>query len=261
MKKSHLIVCLLLALSLKAFAQPSRPYTRDEDKMWAKTIWRVVDMREKLNQIYFYPLEQTEDRISLIDLLRLGIREGQFTPYEPHLNGADWKKAMDPERAMLVGTSEEYVRMNRPDPPYEEYDTVFVAALDNFNVRRFKVKEEWFFDKKRSVMDVRILGICPVLDVYDQEGELKGFQDMFWIKYDEARAFFHQYKVYNPNNSAQRLTYDDSFKMHMFKSYIYKEDNVFDRSIQDYIQGVDAIRESEEIEKQIREYEFDLWQQ
>ncbi len=260
MNTNRFITVVLLISAATAWAQPSRPYTREEDKMWAKRIWRIVDMREKFNQIYFYPIEQTEERISLIDLLRLGIREGKMTPFEPNFNGSDWKTIMNPEKALLVGTREEYVRMNRPDPPYDEYDTVFVSELDNFNVRRFKVKEEWFFDKKRSVMEVKIVAICPVLDVYDADGELKGFQDMFWIKYDEARAFFHQYKVYNPNNWAQRLTYDDSFQMHMFKSYVYKEDNVYERNIDDYLSGVDALRESEEIEKKLQDYEFDLWQ-
>jgi len=260
MKTNRFWVAVLLLNITWAWAQPSRPYTREEDKMWAKRIWRIVDMREKFNHIYFYPIEQTEERISLIDLIRLGIREGKITPYEPNFNGADWKGVMDAEKALLVGSTEEYVRMNRPDPPYDEYDTVFYNELNNFNVLRFKVKEEWFFDKKRSVMDVKIVAICPVLDVYDLDGELKGFLDMFWIQYDEARAFFHQYKVYNPNNWAQRLTYDDSFKMHMFKSYIYKEDNVYERSIQDYLKGTDALRESDEIEKQLQDYEFDLWQ-
>ena len=29
-------------------------------------------------------------------------------------------------------------------------------------IRGYMIKEDWFFDRQRSVMDVRILGICPM---------------------------------------------------------------------------------------------------
>ena len=40
-------------------------------------------------------------------------------------------------------------------------------------ISQYYVKEDWFFDKQRSVMDVRIIGICPVINTYDEEGNFK----------------------------------------------------------------------------------------
>jgi hypothetical protein len=46
----------------------------------------------------------------------------------------------------------------------------------------------------------------------------------------------------------------------MFGSYIYKETNVFDRIIDEYAQGIDALMESERIKEEIFLLEHDLWE-
>jgi hypothetical protein len=45
----------------------------------------------------------------------------------------------------------------------------------------------------------------------------------------------------------------------MFSSYIVKESNVYDRSIQSYARGVDALLESERIKEELFTVEHDLW--
>jgi hypothetical protein len=48
----------------------------------------------------------------------------------------------------------------------------------------------------------------------------------------------------------------------LFASYIYKEDNVYDRRIEQYIKnGLEALLESEDIKDKIRNFEHDLWEQ
>ena len=34
--------------------------------MWAKKVWRVIDLKEKMNHKLYYPLEPQNDRISLM---------------------------------------------------------------------------------------------------------------------------------------------------------------------------------------------------
>ena len=47
----------------------------------------------------------------------------------------------------------------------------------------------------------------------------------------------------------------------MFGSYIYKEENVYDRKIDQYSKGMDALLESERIKNEIFIFEHDLWEQ
>ena len=46
----------------------------------------------------------------------------------------------------------------------------------------------------------------------------------------------------------------------IFDSYIIREDNMFDRSINEYATGVDALRESERIKQSIIDFEQNLWE-
>jgi hypothetical protein len=47
--------------------------------------------------------------------------------------------------------------------------------------------------------------------------------------------------------------------MRRFSAHVIKEENVYDREIQQYAQGLDALLESERVKKEIFEYEHDLW--
>ena len=66
-------------------------------------------------------------------------------------------------------------------------------------------------------------------------------------------------KVFNPGNDGDLGTWEDLFERRFFSSYIYKESNVYNRRIQDYLQGVDILLEADKIKQEIFNYEHDLW--
>ncbi len=114
-----------------------------------------------------------------------------------------------------------------------------------------RIKEDIYFDKQRSQMDVRIIGVCPVRDNYDENGVFRGKEPLFWIYYPEIRPVLAKAEVFNRFNDAERRTYEDIFWKRMFESYIIKEKNVYDRKVADYAQGLDALLESERIQNQL----------
>jgi len=110
-------------------------------------------------------------------------------------------------------------------------------------------------------MDVRIIGICPTYDKVDPEGNPTGeVIPMFWIYFPEARKVFAKAEVFNRHNYVERRTFDEIFWKRMFGSYIYKEDNVYDRRIKDYARGMDGLLESERIKDEIFKPEHNLWE-
>lgn len=123
----------------------------------------------------------------------------------------------------------------------------------------WEIKEDWFFEKQRSVMDVRIIGIAPLIYQKDNNEKIVGTKRLFWIYYPELRYIIQNYFVYNRKNDAQRMSFDDLFWKRMFNSIVIKESNVFDRVITDYVDGVDALLESERIKKEMMEIEHDMW--
>jgi gliding motility associated protien GldN len=121
--------------------------------------------------------------------------------------------------------------------------------------------EEWFFDKKHSKLDVRIIGLCPIYVAFDQATGRTSRVRLFWVRYDDVRDLLSKNEVFNPSNDAQRLSFDDLFMQRRFSSYISAESNVYnDRPINLYTIGKDAMFEAERIKKEMADFEHDLWE-
>jgi gliding motility associated protien GldN len=139
------------------------------------------------------------------------------------------------------------------------YPPVDTFWYDSKDIVQYQLKEDWFFDKERSVMDVRILGLAPVIYERDQNNQILGSRVLYWVYFPHCRYILNNYFVYNEQNDANWMSFDDLFWKRQFNSTIFKESNVFDREIETYRTGVDALMESEKITEEIRNYEHDVW--
>lgn len=263
-------LCSYLSISAQVLF-PSRrvvPYAfmREADIMWTKRVWRIIDLREKINQTMYYPLRPTNNRKNLITILHEAAGGTERTlpmlkGYDP-FSGDDFKVEMTAAEIKGIGSSLDSGKVTRPYPPYPEIDTVFLTEFDPSNVKQYRIKEDWYFDIKRSVMEPRILGICPRMAVFDKNtGEFRDYQDMYWLYFPDVRRILIGEPMYNPYNLGSQLTYDDLFMKRMFNSLIYKIDNNYDRRIEEYVKGIDALLEAENIKDMIFKFEHDVWEQ
>jgi gliding motility associated protien GldN len=236
------------------------PYTslREADVMWSKRIWRVIDMRQKINLPFYYPTDEQKGRKSLMQILYNGIKENTLTAYST--GDEEFQSRLTPAELSKSLNKEDTLRLTRNYEPYEEYDTVISQPFSTSEVYLLRIKEDWFFDKQRSVMDVRIIGLCPIKEEMDENGEFKGYRQLFWVYFPECRKLFANNEVYNRWNDAERRTYEDVFFKRLFGSYIFKESNVYDRKISQYAKGMDGLLEAERIKQELFEKEHDLWE-
>lgn len=233
-------------------------FIHESDVLYAKRIWREIDMREKINHPLYYPIQPTNRRYSLMSVIMIGVQEGGITPFSPESD--DFKVPMTKETVQNIIRREETTKTYDPFTG-EERDTVIVTEFDPSTVTRYRLKEVWIFDKNRSVLDVRIIGILPLMVEFEPDGITeKGTRPLFWISFAQLRPYLVRYEYFNRKNDGQRLTYDDAFNKRMFGSYIIKESNVYDRYISSYTTGIDALLESERIKNDIFIFEHDLWE-
>jgi len=251
------------------------PFVREADVMWEKVIWRMINLREKMNHPLYFPTQQNiGDRKSLVSLF-LDILENQ-TPGHPVYAYSPWTNY---EFEQILSLQEIYkvIKVDSiPEPVYDSLTGQTVMKVTSIEIRiddvtKLLMKEKWFFDRKYSTLNVRIIGICPIrvypMTIVDQftgienrTGDIRQVP-IFWVYYPEVRYYLARQEAYNPNNDAQPISFDDIFQQRRFSSYIYKESNVFNnRMVESYATGLDKMFEAERIKQSIFEFEHDLWE-
>ncbi|TSD65064.1 gliding motility protein GldN [Inquilinus sp. KBS0705] len=234
------------------------PYAslRETDVAFAKRIWRDIDVREKMNRYMASPKQR------LIDVLMKAVASGEITPFDPtptkeDPGGDSFTRRFTAEQAKSRMADSAVV--DKFDKDGNKIGSEFRAGEFNpDSVVRFRIKEDWVFNKALSVFEPRIIGIAPMIKP-KAAGLNLPFQPAFWIYFPQARRVLANKEVQNRNNDATALSYDDTFMKRLFTSYIIKQSNDKDERISDYKQGADQLREAEKAKKALMDWELGLW--
>jgi hypothetical protein len=218
------------------------------------------------------------------------------TDYDASNIGAQWQpdiknQMADPAFEKSWNKAMANATKSNSDVSLLSEDLTFFVTSDL--ITAYNIKEDWFFDKERSMLDKRIIAIAPVarytidtakfsdrgslimLDPYastpSMVASVAGTKtpinpttptaeyEMFWLYFPQLRNVIVNYFVYNEQSDAQWMSFDDLFWKRLFSAQIYKATDQFDRDIEDYRYGVDALYEAQKIKETMRTWETDLW--
>jgi gliding motility associated protien GldN len=266
-------------MNVGEFTDPiAYPPVRQADVMYYWTIWRIIDLREKVNHPLYFPTEQRGTWRSLgqtifdaIDIANPDKSEGVLPVY------SDEMCTMPYSRDELQSIISQVMTIQDIDEEGEVTGTKeLIIQFEPKEIINYRVKEVWYFDKQYSTFRVQILEIEPIIE-YDRQSNNSSYDEeedseavlaqktqkrVGYIYYNELRPFLAQQEVFNVKNNAARISFDDLITWKRdFSSLIYKESNVYDRDIQDYIANSrDQRIESERITDKLRTFEHDLWE-
>ncbi|MBT3964194.1 MAG: gliding motility protein GldN [Flavobacteriales bacterium] len=241
------------------------PYAplRHSDLLWVKTVWQKIDLRQKMNQTFYFPTEPDQFRMSLFDNLVSALtKEGTLVAYSTGLFGDNdmFDEVLLPSE--VEGLLVDYDTVQTPMLDESGFVDVIVGnRIESADVLWYEIKEQWYIDRQSSVMDVRIVGICPIIAVLDDvTGEFRGTKKLFWIYYPDARYTFATWPAYDHANDLQSISYDDLFRKRKFDAFIVKASNVHNRRIEEYATGKEALLEAEHEQTKLFEGELNMWE-
>ena len=230
-------------------------YVDDRDVLWSKVVWEFIDLNQKINLPYYFPIDTTNiasDRRSLFDTLVRGIKQGKIK--EAYSDSFFTSKITNDEiESRLVNVREE--------DGYK--DTYRIQTQD---VEGYMIKGIWYFDKRQGELKYRLLALAPMgKDVQTlgvQEIDDDNLYELFWVFFPSAREVLHKATVFNPKNASHPISFDHILNARRFSSVIIREENIYgDRAIEDYVRGNSLFQllESDKVKENIRNREIDMW--
>lgn len=242
-------------------------YVREANVLWSKTIWRIIDLREKQNLYLYYPINTTgaalDGRRSLVRTLLDAINDGELKAYSSNAEN-EFEQIISPREAFDKFKAEPVDSVETVNPETGEREMKYVydmTALPLDYVKKFMVKEVWFFDNKYAMLKSRILGLCPIMVRPNDDGTRLDQSLLFWVYYPAAAPFLSKQEAFTFSNDAQRPSLYDRLEARQFGSYVYKESNVYNnRIITSYAKGMSSNIEAERIENSVFQKEHDMWE-
>ena len=230
-------------------------YVDDRDILWSKVVWEFIDLNQKINLPYYFPIDTTNlssDRRSLFHTILKGIKQGKIKEaYSDSFFTSKITKEEIAQRLVNVRTENGFT------------DTFRIQTQD---VAGYMIKGMWYFDKRQGELKYRLLALAPMgkdvqtLGVQDIEDE--ELYELFWVFFPSIRDVLHDAKVFNPKNATQPISFDHLLNARRFSSTIVREENIYgNRAIEDYVRGNSLFQllEADKIKEDIRNREMDMW--
>ena len=171
-----------------------QPQIRASDILWHKRVLREIDLKEKQNSHLYFSQKNPLPENCFFDILLHSIKNGDIIAYST--KDDNFSKELS----------------------IEEVNNLLLPNFNSKNIVKIWLKEDWIFNSLYSKIEVRIIGICPVIISKDSEGTITGYKQLFWLYFPNIRATLVNYDAIKTEETT--YSFDDIFINRMFSSLI-----------------------------------------
>jgi len=200
MKKYFKLLVAALIISSAAVAQSSG--------VWKKTVYRTLELGQKEDTVKRHLTDVTNDT-TLFEIIANAIKAGKLPAYANYDHNFTTRFTSAQLKEMMGNKSDTTLIV---DPVTNTEKQIIVHHEFNYDaVHKYRLLEEWSFDPATGKTDIRIEGIAPLREIYGDDGNLRGEQAMFWLRYSDARQVLNRYDKLHPAKPFASLIWEDYF--------------------------------------------------
>lgn len=262
-------------------------FHRQDDIIWSRYVYRIIDMRYKQNfQLYFPTRYDDPNYRSLFKVIVDAIVDG-MPIYQKNMDlikpdfTEPMAKNMIPSMFLADDPTADYsddpthYDISSSDAMMVHYDSINDKLSFHFypyeqfvkNQLKYLIMECVFFDRHTSRMHSKIMAIAPMnsdkITTRDSTMVAQSVLEsmLFWIAFDDLRPYLAMQYVIPSQNETRRVTFDEFFAKKLYSSYILGEGNIYNRFIPEYCFNREAVKkEQERIAREMLNFEQDLWE-
>lgn len=193
------------------------------DAMYRVRVWRTIDARTQKNARYFYnkSIDGDDDK-RLINIILRAIKEDSVQAFSNVDDRFTTPISFDEAVAGFGGGVDTVAKYDMEGNIAGYQVRARDVAPDS--VYKFRLKEEWIFNKRDGKTYVRILGIAPLTSYTTSDGYTMENSEhaVFWVYYPDLRKALVRNNITNPLNISGYVTWEEVFENRLFESSIQK---------------------------------------
>ncbi|MCZ2298373.1 MAG: gliding motility protein GldN [Chitinophagales bacterium] len=248
-------------------------HVREDDAAFSHFVWREIDAREKMNLPFIYSSKDDTGDQRFFSIILNAIKNDSVVAFDAIDDRFTTPLTYNQVISMSSAQSTVLDTTYAENPDDENVMDTVIRWKENLkapkpdSIYKFRIKEQWMFDKESSRFLVRIIGIAPLAPNPLPPGVKKSsapptYYPLFWIYYPDLRPTLSRTFAYNPKNIGGQLSWEEVFEGRFFSSYIIKStiNNSGDKTLAQLIEDpLFRLLEGENIKEKLFNYEQDLW--
>ncbi|WP_312365330.1 gliding motility protein GldN [Sphingobacterium sp.] len=228
------------------------PEVNKKNIRFYKRVWRDIDLKDEKNNLLAVPGN------SLIEVIMKAIEKGKLSLYSP--DDDSFKGRLSAQEGMARFADSVLVPIF--DGEGNQIDSkMALNEFDPARVTKFRVKEDIFFDKQRSRLETRIIGVAPLMNITTSAelAESVGATPAFWLYFPQLRYSLIQVDISDPDKGLYDMTMDDFFVQNKFASTIVRESSPgMLQNLKDTENGGQQL-DGKKVEEKLDAYKKRLW--